>query len=215
MENPETEILGNVDKFLLKFRYPLLISLLGIIFLGAGVLFFKNGNSLSSTKTKVEILNSSEENQNSISEIFVEVSGQVEKPGVYKLKAGSRVEDALILSGGFSPSADRVWVEKSLNRAAKLIDGQKIYIPKVGETSSAVKGVGTISSGGGGGVVDGGLVNINTASLSQLDSLPGIGQVYGQSIIEHRPYSNIEELMSRGVLKTGVYEKIKDKISVF
>lgn len=213
MENPETEILGDVDKFLFKFRYPLLISLLGIIFLGAGVLFFKNGNSLSSTKTKVEVLNSSEENQDSISEIFVEVSGQVEKPGVYKLKAGSRVEDVLILSGGFSPSADRVWVEKSLNRAAKLIDGQKVYIPKVGETVTAP--LRQDSAGQGGGVVDKGLVNINTASLSQLDSLPGIGQVYGQSIIEHRPYSNIEELTSRGVLKTGVYEKIKDKISVF
>lgn len=213
MENPETEILGDVDKFLFKFRYPLLIGLFGIIFFGMGVLFFKNGGA-SSTKTKVEVLNSSTENQNNVSEIFVEVSGQVEKPGVYKLKAGSRVEDALILSGGFSPSADRVWVEKSLNRAAKLIDGQKVYIPKVGETLSAVKGVGIISSGGG-GVVDGGLVNINTASLSQLDSLPGIGQVYGQNIIEHRPYSNIEELTSRGVLKTGVYEKIKDKISVF
>jgi len=202
----------NLDKFLFRFRYPLLISLLGIIFLGAGVLFFKNGNGISSTKTKVEVLNSSTENQNNVSEIFVEVSGQVGKPGVYKLKFGSRIEDALILSGGLSAGADRVWVEKSLNRAAKLIDGQKIYIPKTGESE---KGLAPTTSDGGGGVTGNALVNINTASFSQLDSLPGIGQVYGQSIIEHRPYSNIEELTSRGVLKTGIYEKIKDKISVF
>lgn len=202
----------NLDKFLFKFRYPLLIGLLGIIFFGTGVLFFKNGNGIFSTKTKVEILNSSGEGGDNTAEIFVEVSGQVEKPGVYKLEKGTRVEDALILSGGFSAGADRVWVEKSLNRAAKLIDGQKIYILEVGESGPARNASASVA---GGGVVESGLVNINTASLSQLDSLPGIGQVYGQSIIEHRPYSNIEELTSRGVLKTGVYEKIKDKISVF
>ena len=205
----------NLDKFLFKFRYPLLIGLTGIIFLGAGVLFFKNGSGISSTKTKVEVLNSSPENQNNNTDtIIVEVAGQVEKPGVYSFKEGSRVEDALILSGGFSSSADRIWTEKSLNRAAKLIDGQKIYIPKTGENLSDIMGAKTSSSGNGGEVV-GGLVNINTASFKQLDSLPGIGQVYGQSIIEHRPYSNIEELLNKGVLKTGVYEKIKDKISVF
>ena len=206
--------MGDIDKFLFKFRYPLIIGLTGIIFLGAGVLFFKNGNGVFSTKTKVEVLNSSTESQNNISEIIIEVSGQVEKPGVYKLEFGSRVEDALILSGGFSSSADRVWAEKSLNRAAKLIDGQKIYIPKIGENLSDITG-GKTSSSGVGGVAVGGQVNINTASLNQLISLPGIGQERGQSIIEHRPYSNIEELLSKGVLTTGVYEKIKDKISTF
>lgn len=199
----------NLDKFLFKFRYPLLISLFGIIFLGTGVLFFKNGNRVSSTK--VEVLNSSTENQNNVSEIFVEVSGQVEKPGVYKLEKGARVEDALILAGGLSAGADRVWVEKSLNRAAKLIDGQKIYIPKVNDSTVPLRQ----GFAGQGEVTNNGLTNINTADLKTLDLLPGIGQVYGQSIIEHRPYSNIEELTSRGVLKTGVYEKIKDKISVF
>lgn len=210
----------DIDKFLFKFRYPLLVFLFGIIFLGLGVLFFKNkgGSVVGLSSTKVEVLNSTKESEGTLSEIVVEVSGQVEKPGVYKLPFGSRVEDALILSGGFSLSADRVWVEKSLNRAAKLSDGQKLYIPKKGENAAAPlrpSGSAQDFAGQGGGVVGEGLININTATFSQLDSLPGIGQVYGQSIIEHRPYSNIRELLSRGVLKTSVYEKIKDKISVY
>lgn len=198
---------ASLQEFFEKKRNIILIFLFGLILVGLGVLFFKKEGTPRLSSTKVEILNSTKEGEGAFSEIVVEVSGQVEKPGVYKLPFGSRVEDALILSGGLSSSADRVWVEKSLNRAAKLIDGQKLYIPKTGETPSAVKGVGTVSSEG--------LININTATLSQLDSLPEIAQKRGQSIIEHRPYSNIEELLSKGVLKTGVYEKIKDKITVY
>ena len=59
------------------------------------------------------------------------------------------------------------------------------------------------------------LININTASLQELDTLPGIGPVYGQSIVEHRPYSNIEELMSKGALKKNVYEKVKDLVTIY
>ena len=59
------------------------------------------------------------------------------------------------------------------------------------------------------------MVNINTATLKELDTLPGIGPVYGQNIIEHRPYSTVEELLSKAVLKKNVYEKIKDKVSVY
>ena len=59
-----------------------------------------------------------------------------------------------------------------------------------------------------------GLVNINTSSLGELDKLPGIGQVYGQKIIEQRPYSNIEEILTKEVLPKNVFEKIKDKISL-
>lgn len=193
--------LTSSSKFLnSSYRKILLICLVGLVLIGLGVLFLKAGNL---SGTKVEILNSTKEGEGAFSEIVVEVSGQVEKPGVYKLPFGSRVEDALILSGGLSSSADRVWVEKSLNRAAKLIDGQKLYIPQKG--TSNLSNTGNTSN----------LININTADAKTLDTLPGIGQVYGQSIIEHRPYSNIEELLSKGVLKTGVYEKIKDKITVY
>ncbi len=207
----------NLDgEFLLKFRYHFLALLVGIILLGVGAIFLKSSFNLSGTK--VEVLEATTEGQIGQKEIVVEIAGEVEKPGVYKLPVGSRIEDLLIICGGLSKTADRSWVEKSLNRAAKLSDGQKIYIPAVNQQSNSLtaKNNGeyqTISSN----FSDrgSGLVNINTASLRELDSLPGIGQVYGQNIIEHRPYSNTEELLSKGVLKAGVYEKVKNLITAY
>ena len=105
-----------------------------------------------------------------------------------------------------------------VNRAAKLTDGQKLYIYKVGEHSETVSASNSVGIKMDQGVLAGstaGGVNINSASLAELDSLPGIGQVYGQKIIEHRPYSNIEELLSKGVLKKNVFEVVKDKVSVY
>ena len=105
-----------------------------------------------------------------------------------------------------------------LNRAAKLTDGQKVYIPSENEQSkvlSAKNGAGdqTISSTFSSD--SNALININSASLEELDPYPELVQVYGQNIIEHRPYSNVEELLSKGVLKTSVYQKIKDLVSVY
>lgn len=201
----------NFDEFLLKNKLVVVFVLLGIIFAGAGI-FFIRGNFESS---RVEILDSSISDEPTF-EIVVEVSGAVEKPGVYKFKSGARVDDALIAAGGLSYSADRDWVEKMLNRAAKLSDGQKLFIPdKQSSVLSANKSGGyqNISSNFSTSSVN--LVNINTASSKELDSLPGIGQVYAQKIIEQRPYSNLEELVSKGVIPQSTYEKIKDKITVW
>jgi competence protein ComEA len=205
----------NIGELIIKFRYPLLILLLGLILTAFGVFISKSG--LMSPPTKIEVLNSTTSGQIN-GTLTVEVSGQVITPGVYKLAAGSRVEDLLIISGGLTSLADRIWTEKYLNRAAKLTDGQKVYIPSVNEQSSVV----SAKTGGGDQTVSANfssdsnaLININTASLTQLDSLPGIGQVYGQSIIEHRPYSNVEELLSKGALRSSVYLKVKELVSVY
>jgi competence protein ComEA len=201
-----------------KFRYPILILLSGLILMGGGYFFFKSGPGTSGTK--VEVLGNSTENSatDSAKIITVEISGAVITPGVYKLPDGSRINDLLVVAGGFSGKADRTWTDKYLNRAAKITDGQKVYIPPVGEQSTTS----TASVGGGDQTISSTnssdsntFININTASLSQLDSLPGIGQVYGQSIIDHRPYSDPSELLSKGALKTSVYNKVKDLISVY
>ncbi|HKC04714.1 MAG TPA: helix-hairpin-helix domain-containing protein, partial [Patescibacteria group bacterium] len=93
-----------------------------------------------------------------------------------------------------------------------------IYIPKLNEQSQQlsakiVLGDQTASSGFSSDNIE--KVNINTASLSQLDSLPGIGPTYAQNIIEQRPYSNTTELVSKGAIKQSLYDKIKDKISIY
>ncbi len=197
------------DDFFFKNRYLILIVLSGLILISVGFLFFKNGGFPSSTK--IEVLDASSEAKEAAGDIVVEISGEVLKPGVYKLSFGSRIDDLLIISGGLSASSDRDWVDKNINRAAKLFDGQKIYIPKVNDSTVPLR-QGFAGQGGGG---ETGLINVNTADAKTLDSLPGIGQVYAQNIIEHRPYSNISELVSKGAIPSNVYEKIKEKISSY
>jgi competence protein ComEA len=203
------------DELLFKYRYPLLIFLGGLILLGFGIIYFKNGGSKNSPK--VEVLSGTTEVSDK-KEITVEIAGEVIKPGVYKLQDGDRIEDLLTLAGGISGGADRTWTDKYLNRAAKLTDGQKVYIPKVGEQKS---GTSAKSSGGDQTTSpsissdSNSLININTASLKELDYLPGIGPTYGQSIIDHRPYSDTSELVSKGAVKQSLYEKIKNMVSVY
>lgn len=207
------------EEYLATHRYSITFLLVGLMLIGGGILFLKKDTFTESSK--VEVLNAGDAADEVYKELVVEVSGAVEKPGVYKLPGGSRVEEALIAAGGISVDADRNWMDKMVNRAAKLTDGQKIFIPKIGESNKQTLGSTANNDGdikvyqgdSEGGV--GSLININTASLSQLDSLPGIGPVYGQSIIDHRPYSEVGELLSKGALKQSVYEKIKDLVTVY
>lgn len=202
------------SEFFNKFKIPVLILLGGVLLISLGILFVKGKDLFSDTK--VEILSTQDSGTPKI--ITVEIAGEVEEAGVYKLTDGSRVEDLLIASGGLTKDADNEWVDKYLNRASKLTDGQKVYIPKAGEqtkdssaknnqldqnTSSAVLGQNTT------------LVNINTAGSSELDKLSGIGPTYAQKIIEQRPYSTIEELVSKKVISKSLFEKIKDSITIY
>lgn len=208
------EALDKLSSFALKFRYPILIILLGLILIGAGAFFVKN--DINPSRDKIEVLESATEAQEG--KIIVEVSGAVEKPGVYTFAATERIDDALVAAGGLSGDADRIWFEKTINRAAKLSDGQKIYIPRVDEQSKILSASNSIvdqSASSGFIAKTGDLVNINESSLSELDTLSGIGPVYAQKIIDHRPYSDIGELVSEKVLPQSTYEKIKDKISIY
>lgn len=201
----------DIEDFIFRNRVSLTFFLLSLVLIGIGVLFLK----INSGSSEIEVLDDSLSEK--AKEIVVEIAGAVETPGVYRLSFGSRVEDLLIVSGGLSADADRSWVQKTLNRAAKLTDGQKIYIPKIGEQTLA----GSAKNSGGikmyqeaSSTSKSSLVNLNTASQKELEDLPGIGPVYAQSIIEHRPYSSVEELLSKKVLRADIYEKIKDKVTV-
>ena len=152
------------NKLLYRFRYPFLLLLVGLILGGFGFLLYQTTN-----ETKVEILESSDTLKKE-QEIVVEAGGAFEKPGVYKLPVGSRVEDLFTIAGGISVNADRFWIERSINRAAKLTDGQKVFVPTLSADrsnnqsntlSANISGLdqniaGNISSQGRG------LVNINT-----------------------------------------------------
>jgi competence protein ComEA len=206
----------NFEKFFEEKKYIISVLLVGLILLGFGAIYLKKDSFFESDK--IEVLEETTEPKVVDKQIVVEIAGSVEKPGVYKLDSKARVDDLLNVSGGLSVDADRGLVEKLINRAAILSDGQKIYIPSINkqsntESANNADGYQNISSTTLG--ANTGLININTATLTELDTLPGIGPVYGQNIIEHRPYSSVEELSSKSVLKKSVYEKIKDKVSVY
>ena len=137
-------------------------------------------------------------------DIVVDIEGAVMSPGVYKVSADSRIVDVLAEAGGISEDANRDWVEKNINMAKKASDGLKIYIPRIGEEVLSI----SQNSAQAGAVI-----NINTASASDLESLPAVGPVTAQKIIDGRPYSQIGELIDRKIVGAATFEKIKDKIS--
>ena len=110
------------------------------------------------------------------------------------------------------------YVTKNLNLAIKVTDGTKIYIPKIGETET--ESITPLRSamqnfGGQAGIMSNAQININTSSELELDSLPGIGPVTVQKIINSRPYSSIDELLSKKIVGSKVFEEIREKISVY
>lgn len=131
--------------------------------------------------------------------IWVQVAGAVNVPGVYSLTAGSRVFEAVAAAGGFTPEAD----QQSVALAAQVSDGCRVYVPRVGEmVPGGVVGPAQSSAGMTGGSVGGGacggLVSLNSATIEQLDTLPGIGPSLAQQIIAYRdsqgPFTSIEQL---------------------
>ncbi|NUT72052.1 helix-hairpin-helix domain-containing protein [Pseudarthrobacter sp. C4D7] len=141
--------------------------------------------------------------------VVVHVAGAVAAPGVIRLQHGSRVDDAISAAGGAVPDAD----VNRLNLALVVEDGQKIYVPLRGEPASsgshsaATSGTGTGGTGPGGAGSDdagqpagaaGGKINLNTADAAELDSLPKVGPVLAQRIVDwrkdHGPFKSVEEL---------------------
>ena len=197
----QEEDFGGQDQRLKFAVFGLFFAGLFLLAIGGGIFLFRNSNS----SDDIEIISASQGEALQGQRIVVHVDGAVLKPGVYELSESARVSDAVSASGGLSDSADMTKV----NLAAKVSDGQKIYVPKIGE--SDVKGVGVGDAGSG----STGLININTASESQLDTLPGIGPVTAQKIIASRPYSTPEELLTKKAVGQSVYEKIKDLVTVY
>lgn len=136
--------------------------------------------------------------------LVVHVDGMVGMPGVYELAEGARVSDAVAAAGGLSEGADT----SSLNLAAPLADGEKVHVPAEGEEV-------TTSSGG---ASSGDLVNLNNASVEQLDELPGVGEATARAIIEDReangPFTTPEDLMRVSGIGEKKFAKLEGMICV-
>jgi len=201
----DSEVSKILPEFFKKHWLPLLLALFGLIFFIYGLIaLFSQNPAASDIKFETNSNIVSKENENLIT---VDIEGAVSKPGVYKLKLGSIIQDGLVVAGGLSIEANRDFVSKNINLATKLTDGQKIYIPRKDENNPSVLGLGTESASS--------LVNINMASEQELDTLSGIGPVTADKIINNRPYSDINDLLSRKVVSQKVFDQIKDKITAY
>lgn len=183
---------------------PIVLFSFGLILLVSGLIASLNSRSEEITFKPAENVQGASTNR----KIFIDVSGAVIKPGVYSLSDDSRIQDALISASGLAQNADRDWVSKNINLAQKLVDGSKIYIPRLGEgvSATALKGNAQAKSS---------LINVNSATLQDLDTLPGVGPVTAQKIIDNRPYSVIDDLLSKKVLTQKVFDSLKQSISVY
>jgi competence protein ComEA len=152
--------------------------------------------------------------------MVVDVAGAVLRPGVYQLERGSVVADAIAAAGGPAVGADL----DRLNKAVRLQDGMQVYVPRIGQTAPTqliptaaptqpvpvAAPIATAQTG----KQPSGPVDINTATLEQLDTLPGIGPALAQRIIAGRPYSRIEDIMRVPGIGQATFDKLRTLITV-
>jgi competence protein ComEA len=129
-----------------------------------------------------------------VDELRVSVAGAVADPGVVTLQPGARVSEAIAGAGGPADDAD----ETAVNLARRVVDGEQIFVPFLGEAAAA-------------------LVDVNHADAWELEALPGIGPVYATRVIEARtregPFATTDALVEREVIPAHVYEQIRDRVT--
>jgi competence protein ComEA len=139
--------------------------------------------------------------------LIVDVAGAVRQPGVYEFAEGDRVIDAIERAGGSMPKADL----SLLNLAAPLTDGTQILVPKTGPPGAGVPGGSMPGSTSG-------LININSASETELETLSGIGEVLAATIVEYRtqngPFASVEDLMDVSGIGPATLDEIRDQVTV-
>lgn len=214
----------------MKFNIKIVLFSILVIFVLTGVVYFGavhamdcdkgelivtedtgNNDSDEASDEKTDV--TSEEKEVTSEHVYVHVCGAVKKPGVYELNSDARVFEAIKKAKGLKKEAD----DTLINQAEKVTDGQKICIPYKSKSQPVTEALDgntepvTESSGGS-------VVNLNSATLDQLTSLPGIGEAKASSIIkyreEHGGFNSIDEIKNISGIKEGVFTKIEDYITV-
>jgi len=208
---PKEDSQSRVDGFWITYKVPLILGAISIFVVIISLVLL-----VKSTQTTTPIQFTGHDNvagtaSASLKTMTVDIEGAVATAGVYGLPSGARVEDAIEAGGGLTGDADTEYIAKNINRAMKVTDGMKIYIPFMGETSHIITPLlrspdGSSQNGGG--------VSVNSSSKEQLDSLAGVGPVTAQKIIDNRPYSSLEDLVAKKAIGPSLFEKLKNQLSL-
>lgn len=184
---------------------------------------YEQAEGIMEISTQSEVIQETESEPESITDekVYIDICGAVVKPGVYEVDRGSRLFEVLRMAGGFSEDADREYI----NQARTVEDGEQIRFPtreeaeKYRESGNSeqmnpVSGDSVKSSTAAGN----GKININNASGDQLCTIPGVGTAKAESIIqyreEHGPFGKTEDIMQVTGIKQGMYDKMKEHITV-
>jgi competence protein ComEA len=160
---------------------------------------------------------SSEDGVGGRGEIVIDIQGAVVRPGVLHLAGGSRVGDAIAAAGGYGPRVDAVRAGRELNLAATLKDGDRLVVPSRDDPPGAAPGEGGPDGAPGGSGGEGSLVDLNTATAEELDTLPGVGPVTARKIIDARaeqPFVKVDDLRDRKIVGPSTFEKLRDLVTV-
>lgn len=195
-----------LNLFLGRHRISLVLILIGGVLMVGGIFSSGLASFIQPAAKPSAYPQESLVSPENFNQIKIDVSGAVNNPAVYTLPANSRIEDAIRAAGGINGQANQEYLSKQLNLSQRLSDGQKVYVPSIGENGT-VAGVGTTSNNQG-------KVGVNSASLELLDTLPGVGPVTAGKIISGRPYSSLDQLVARKVVSQSVFAKIKDLIDL-
>jgi competence protein ComEA len=193
---------------------------LAVLFAGASFYFYNQKSHVTETTAVIPAVPNSGAvtAKTDTGEIVVYISGAVNKPGVLRVPAGSRVVDVVAAAGGLAPGADPAKV----NLAKVVKDGMQVNVP--GGTTPAGSGAGSASHGGSSNVsssngsYNGEKISINYASKAELDKLPGIGPALAEKIVEYRQangnFRDISELKKVPGVSEAKFNGLKEKIAL-
>jgi len=182
-----------------RYRVPIVGVLSALLLTAGAVIYLRQPDS-----QPIEIVEPSLTSVSNSSELAVYVTGAVQNPGVYYLPADSRVEEALEAAGGPTADADL----DRVNLAERVHDEDQVYFPEIGEENVPSTRMGGLGEG---------LLDINTASAAELETLPGIGPALAQSIVDYREargaFETVEEIMEVEGIGQGIFEDIRELIT--
>lgn len=205
-----------MKKIIKKYLVESVFLLIAIIFTLISLIILLNNKS-ENNEEKIVVKEEKNINQ---SKIYIDISGSVNKPGLYQLNTNSRLKDAIDKAQGLSENADKNFFYRNFNLARILTDQEKIYIPSIWEVQSGLflespQQINFISPNNIQiNNQENNLININEADIEELDTLPGVGKITAQKIIDNRPFQNLEDLINKKIVNKDTYEKIKDLITL-